>query len=291
MSPSIRSILKCSVTNAAGFTALEMLIGVMLMGLAVAATSGMFVASKRQMQAQQRQIETTTAARSTVDMIVRDLRLGGACMPVTGDFISLDGIDNGTTDEIVTRSGLTRPDLTCVTTVVPNNQSLTASATTFTVQGSDGFLAGMHVYIRHPDGEGEYFDITSVPSATQLGKTQTLTRDYPATSGIYAVDERRFYLDTFSSSHGLQPELMLQVGSKPPQQFAVGIEKLDVQYQLQRNCPPCDVITLPSSNAEWAIVDALVLSVTARSEQPDQSGNYYRRTVTVNVKPRNLLPK
>ena len=291
MSPSIRSIRKCSVTDAAGFTALELLIGVMLMGLAVAATSGMFVASKRQMQAQQRQLETTTAARATVDMIVRDLRLGGACMPVTGDFISLEGANNGQTDEIVTRSGLTRPDLTCVTTVIPNNQSLAANATTFTVQNSDGFTAGMHVYIRHPDGEGEYFDITSVPSATQLGKTAALTRDYPATSGIYAVDERRFYLDTFTDSHGTQPELMLQVGDKPPQQFAVGIEKLDIQYQLQRNCPPCDVINLPSSNAEWAIVDALVLNVTARSEQPDQSGNYYRRTVTVNVKPRNLLPK
>ena len=292
MSPSTRSTRKCSVTDAAGFTALELLIGVVLMGLAVAATSGMFVASKRQMQSQQRQIETTTAARATVDMIVRDLRLGGACMPVTGAFISLDGINNGQTDEIITRSGLTRPDLTCVTTVVPNNQTVTANATSFQVQSSDGFAAGMHVYIRHPDGEGEYFDITSVPSSTQLAKTQTLTRDYPATSGIYAVDERRFYLDTFTDLRGrTQPELMLQVGDKPPQQFAVGVEKLDVQYQLQRNCPPCDIINLPSSNAEWAIVDALVLNVTARSEQPDQSGSYYRRTVTVNVKPRNLLPK
>jgi hypothetical protein len=35
----------------------------------------------------------------------------------------------------------------------------------------------------------------------------------------------------------------------------------------------------------------LVLSVTARSELPDMSGNYYRRTMSVNVKPRNLLPK
>jgi len=266
--------------------------GVMLMGLAVAATSGMFVASKRQIQAQQRQIETTEAARASVDMIVRDLRLGGACLPVTGDFISLTGTNNGQTDQITTRTGLTRPDLSCVTTVVPTNQSIPAGATTFTVQSSDGFTSGMHVYIRHPDGEGEYFDITAVPSSTQLTKTQTLTRDYPATSGIYAIDERRFYLDTFTDAEGrTQPELMLQVGDKQPQSFAYGIEKLDIQYQLQRNCPPCDVVSLPSSNAEWAIVDALVLNVTARSEQPDQSGNYYRRTVSVNVKPRNLLPK
>ena len=81
------------------------------MGLAVAATSGMFLASKRQMVMQQRQLETTQAARAAVDMMVRDLRLGGACLPVTGDFISLDGTNTGQTDEIITRTGLTRPDL------------------------------------------------------------------------------------------------------------------------------------------------------------------------------------
>ena len=69
------------------------------------------------------------------------------------------------------------------------------------------------------------------------------------------------------------------------------IEKLDIRYQLQRNCPPCDVINVPGNNAEWSIVDTVLLTLTARSEQPDQSGTYYRRTVSVNVKPRNLLPR
>ena len=69
--------------------------GVVLMGIAVAATSGMFLAGKSQMQMQQRQLETTQAARAAIDMIVRDLRLGGACLPVTGEFISLEGINNG----------------------------------------------------------------------------------------------------------------------------------------------------------------------------------------------------
>ena len=76
-----------------------------------------------------------------------------------------------------------------------------------------------------------------------------------------------------------------------PQAFAVGIEQLDVRYQLQRNCPPCDEIALPSSNAEWAVVDSILLNLTARSQLPDKLGNYYRRAVTVSVKPRNLLPR
>jgi len=265
--------------------------GVMLMGLAVAATSGMFLASKRQMQMQQRQLETTEAARSAVDMIVRDLRLGGACLPVTGDFISLDGTDNGQTDEIVTRTGMTRPDLSCIRSSVPTGATVVAATAAMPVQASDGFAAGMHAYIRHPDGTGEYFDIASVDSQTQISKVQTLSRDYPATSGVYAIDERHFYLDTWASPNGPQPELMLQIGSQAPQSFAVGIEKLNIQYQLQQNCPPCDVVDLPNSDTQWAIVDSVLLTLTARSELPDTSGNYYRRTITVNVKPRNLLPQ
>jgi Tfp pilus assembly protein PilW len=265
--------------------------GVALMSIAVAATSGMFEASKFHMQMQERQLETTEAARAAADMIVRDLRLGGACMPVTGDFISLEGINNGTQDEIITRTGLTRPDLTCVSTVVPVGETVGAGSSAIPVQSTDGFLAGMRVYIRDPTGEGEYFDITSVNSATELGKGQTLSKDYPETSGIYTIDERRFYIDSWTDARGPQSELKIQVGAKEPHSFATGIERLDIKYQLQRNCPPCDVITLPSSNEEWAIVDAVVLSITARSQLPDNAGNYFRRTVSVNVKPRNLLPR
>jgi hypothetical protein len=265
--------------------------GVALMSIAVAATSGMFVAGKRHMAMQQRQLETTEVARAAVDMIVRDLRLGGACLPVTGVFIALEGIDSADRDEIITRTGLTRPDLSCIRTSVPTGEEVEADESTVPVQNSEGFAAGMRVYIRHPDGEGEYFDISSVSSATELRKSQTLSRDYPETSGVYAIDERRFYLDDVDTPAGTQSELLVQVGSAAPQSFAIGIEKLDIQYQMQRNCPPCDVIDVPANTEEWTIVDTVLLNVTARSQRPDQSGTYYRRTVAVNVKPRNLLPR
>src|SRR5512139_3080133 len=184
MSRSIRSTPKCAASDA-GFTAIELLMGIMLMGLAVVATSGMFVASKRHMQLQSREIETTQAARAAADMIIRDLRLGGACLPVTGDFISLDGTNNGTTDQIITRTGLTRPDLSCIRTSVPTGATVTAAGGVIDVDNSEGFAAGMHAYIRGPTGTGEYFDVTSVISPTQLGKSQTLSQDYPATSGVY----------------------------------------------------------------------------------------------------------
>jgi len=270
--------------------------GVMLMGLAVAATSGMFLASKRTMRLQGREIETTQAARSAIDMIVRDLRLGGACLPVTGDFISLDGLNNGNEDEITTRTGLTRPDLSCIRSTIPTNPAtlaapIAANATAIPVENSEGFASGMRAYIRHPDGEGEYFTVSAVPSTTQINKSAAWTRDYPATSGIYAIDERRFFIQWWTSPRGLQPELRIQVGSTPATSFAVGIEKLNIQYELRENCPACTVMNIPITNAQWSVVEKVKLSITARSELPDEDGTYYRRTVTVDVKPRNLLPQ
>ena len=265
--------------------------GVMLMGLAVTATSGMFLAAKWQMKMQQRQIETTQAARAGVDMIVRDLRLSGACLPATGDFIALAGTDAGETDTIVTRTGLTRPNLSCVRSTVPSGTVATRSSSTVPVESSQGFTAGMRAYIRHPDGSGEYFDVSAVNGPTEIGKAQLLSRDYPDGSGVYAVDERRFSIEPWSTPHGPEPELLLQIGSKPPQPFAAAVEKLDIHYELRRNCPPCDVVGLPNSGEEWALVDAVQLSLTARSELPDVKGDYYRRTVTVDVKPRNLMPR
>jgi hypothetical protein len=287
-----RSSASCALRRSRrGFSAIELLMGVLLMGLAVSATSGMFLAAKWHMQMQQRQLETTQAARAAVEMIVRDVRLGGACLPVTGDFIALEGTDAAQADTIITRTGLTRPDLSCVRSSVPAGATVARNDAAVPVENSEGFAAGMRAYIRHPDGSGEYFDVAAVSSPTELGKGQTLSRDYPETSGVYAVDERRFYLETWSTERGPESELMLQVGTHPPQPFAVGIEKLDLQYQLLRNCPSCDIVPLPRSNEEWAVVDAVVVSLTARSQLPDSVGNYYRRTVAVNVKPRNLLPK
>jgi hypothetical protein len=265
--------------------------GVMLMGIAVAATSGMFLAAKWQMQMHQRQLETSHAARAAADMMVRDLRLGGACLPVTGDFVALDGTDAETRDTITTRTGLTRPDLSCVRSAVPAGATVAMNGAAVPVENTDGFVPGMRAYIRHPNGSGEFFDVTEVPLATELAKGQSLSRDYPETSGVYAVDERRYYLETWSTDHGPESELMMQVGGKASQLFAVGIEQLDIRYQLQRNCPPCDVVPLPRSKREWTVVDAVAINLTARSQLPNAHGDYYRRTVAVSVKPRNLVPK
>ena len=275
-----------SAASVAGFSTIELLISMGIIGVAMAATSGMYLASRHRMRDQQLLIETTQAARASLDLMLRDLRLGGACLPVTGDFIALEGVDNGITDTVVTRTGLARSDLSCVRSATLGDTLATDA--TVAVENANGFEAGLRAYIRHPNGTGEFFTIDSVDAPNNtLYRSVTFGQDYPATSGVYGIDERRFQVD----SSGDVPVLTFQLNDGDPSPFAVGIESLDVHYQLKRNCPPCDQVDLPATAAEWAIVEQLFLTVTARSDKTGPNGDYFRRTLTVGVKPRNLLPR
>ncbi len=277
--------------NQSGVTALEMLISVLMMGMVISVTSGMFVASKGHIRTKSDEVETTQAARSALDVLVRDLRLGGACLPVTGEFISLAGSEAGDQDEITTRTGLTRPDLSCIrsaSTVMtqPGDPAIV-------IESTEGFEDGMHAYIRHPNGSGEFFDISTVVSSTSLGKAGALSQSYPPTSGVYAIDERRFFLTPVTHPGGtVRSHLMMQIGTGVPMSFAVGIERLNVEYQLGSNCnPTCNVVDLPQTIPEWQQVEQVHIGITARSNAPDAAGNYMERSVEVAVKPRNILPR
>ena len=286
MSRYTRSIRKF-VASPAGLSTLELVISVGIISIAMAATSGLFLAGRNFMRDQTLELETSQAARATIDLLLRELRLGGACLPVTGDFVSLDGIDSSERDSITSRTGLTRPNLSCISSAAAAD--FTAGTTTLTVGSANGFITGRRGYIRHPAGTGEYFDIVAVNTGTNtLTIDPGLSVDYPITSGIYEIDERSF---SINDDDPLNPVLEMRIDGGAPSQLATGIERLDIQYQLRRNCPNCDVVDIPTSDPEWAIVEQVFLEVTARSQRTGPNGDYYRRTIRVGVKPRNLLPR
>jgi hypothetical protein len=160
------------------------------------------------------------------------------------------------------------------------------------VETVDGFETGQLVYLRAPTNKGEYVKIASISDTSRSFTTQgILSHDYATGSGVYVVDERRFYINQWTSPRGVLPELMVQIDDEEPISFAVGIEKLNFEYQLRRNCPPCDVVDLPANEDEWSIVEQVFVTVTARSELKVENDDYYRRTIQVGVKPRNLLPR
>lgn len=275
--------------NERGNSLLELLVAVAITTLAISISSGLLSATRRTATQQELLTEASINLRTVLDTLVRDIRLAGACLPVTGDFIALDGTNSGDQDEIWIRTGLVRSDMSCIRTTTTSD--LVRTTNVIPVESVDGFAAGARVYIRGPAGNGEYFTITGVDSTNKrLSKTTPLGTDYPAGSGVYAIDERHYYLNLWNAPWGPTPELMLEVGGQTPQSFAVGVELLNFSYQLRRNCPPCDVTDLPASEDEWRLVEQVILEARVRSDRQGPDGTFLRRQASVNIKPRNLLP-
>ena len=270
-----------------GFSLVELLVATTVVSLVLAGGGALFVAGRNYMQDEILLIETTQGLRSTLETLARDLRLGGACLPLNGDFVSLDGTDAATTDTIVSRTGLVRPNLSCVQTALIADMG--TSSTTLRVDSVAGFAIGMRALIRHPNGSGESFTITGIIESTKrLQKLGSWSQSYPKTSGVYAVDERAYAVNT---SNPALPVLTMAANGSPPVPFAYGVENLSIQYQLARNCPPCDIVDAPTSTSDdWRLVNQLMITATVRSRTPGRNGQYFRRTETISAKPRNLLP-
>jgi prepilin-type N-terminal cleavage/methylation domain-containing protein len=276
--------------NRRGFSLIELLVAIGIASIMLATTTGFLGASRRFMRSQDLLIEASNNARAAIDVLVRDIRLAGACLPITGDFMSLDGTEGSDRDRIWTRTGLVRPDMSCVRTAT--RETIPAAGSNVRVDDVSGFTSGMRAYIRNASGDGDYFTITSVSSSTNtLGRSVSFSREYPTGSGVYAIDDRSYYITDWDAPWGQTPQLMLQVNGNTPQSFAIGIEKLDFRYQLRRNCPLCDIVNLPNGDNEWRLVERVLATVTARSDRKGPDGQYARRTLEVSIKPRNLLPQ
>lgn len=270
-----------SRANSSGFGHVELLVAVAITAIGIALASGLTLAGQEHIRQQERELEATHAGRVALDTILRELRLGGACLPETGEFISLEAADGGDRDELVTRYGRTTSEMSCIQTTVET--AVAAAATSLPVTDPDGFSAGDYVYIRHTNGSGEYAVVATVDSANRiLLIDRPVSASYPVSSGVYAIDERRFFIDDAEEP---APRLMFQISGADPQPFALGIEALDVEYELADGT----VVDQPANDQEWRSLRRLHVSLTARSVLPDRNGDYYHRSQTVTIKPRNLI--
>ena len=121
-----------------------------------------------------------------------------------------------------------------------------------------------------------------------LPKSTALSQGYLAGSGVYAIDERSYAIDT---SNTALPVLTLAINGAAPMPFGDGIENLQVQYQLARNCTTtCDVVDLPADDSEFALVKQIYITLSARSRTTQRNGQYFRISRGAAAKPRNLLP-
>jgi hypothetical protein len=260
------------------------LVSTMLGGIALAAAATFFASQARVQVGQGYRVEQDQAIRASLDNVTRDLRLAGACLPVTGGFIALAGTDGGADPDTVTaRAGIVRDDLSCVVTAL---SALTAGGTsTLPVTSEAGFLPDMLVYLRHPGGNGQFTFVSDVSAGT-IEIADATVQDYPVGTGVFAVDERVYQVDPA----GAMPRLTLSVDRAAPDDFAAGIRDFQVRYVLQRNCPPCDVVDLPADDATWRLVNEVIVTATADTVNAVRPEDQVTVVETSRAKPRNLLP-
>ncbi len=252
-------------------------------GIAAMAVAQFFAIQAHKARGTGFRTELQQALRSSVDTITRDLRLAGACLPSDGDFVALDGTDGPGSDTLVIRAGIVRADLSCIVTAL---SALTnAGSTSLQVGSNAGFTPGMRVYVRHPGGAGQFSFVASTP-ANRVVLADAAAMDYPVGSGLFAVDERAYTIDT----SGPVPMLTLTVDQGVPQAFAAGMTDLQVRYILERNCPSCDVVDLPPDDATWRLVNQVLVTPTAETVGASRPEDQVTLTETSRAKPRNLLP-
>lgn len=275
-----------------GYTLAEVLVALAVGStVAIAATSG-YVFATRGWQDQRQRLDTQQNLRRAVDMLSREVRLAGACLPdagpADGSIRPLDGADSDAADTITVRA-----NVRCAIGTLQSPAN--AGATSLNLDTVANFVAGMQAYILSSDTTyGEFVLVGSVnepASRLVLGTPITNPLGYPRGSTVYGAESQTYAID----SSGAVPILTVTPSLGTAQPAVAGIERLNVRYVLDRpytggcvaNADGFCVVELPAG-AEWSSVRAVQLDLGARSAVP-LAGGFYRLGQVIQVKPRNLL--
>lgn len=283
---SRRSSRRCADGRpAAGFSLVELLVVVGVLGTVMLGVVQFFSHQAHGMRRNAFRIETQQALRGALDAIARDVRLAGACLPTDGAYVAIEGTSDAQGDSITVRTGLTRDNLSCISSFTTANAA--SGTSTFQVNDGSDFVTDKLAYVRDPNGSGEFFRVTG-HGPTSVSVSPGSGQIYPSGSRVYAVDERMYTLDSTLDP----PVLFLTVDQQTPQPFAAGIRMLDILYVLDRNCPTCDVVDPPDADetATWWLVNEVIVSARAETVGGVLESDDAIMQQTVRAKPRNLMP-
>jgi type II secretory pathway pseudopilin PulG len=269
------------ISGQLGYTVVELLVAMMLSAVVMSMAVSDFGFTVHMRRDLDLLVETQHGLRSALAEITQELRQAGACLPTTGDFISLGGKNDGEHDRLTVRIGKVDDDVVCIRTVVV--ETAVAGTSTLVVQDSSRFEPDEWVYLRSATGTGQTARVASVTSSA-LVIDGSLDVDYTDGSGVFAIEERAYGIDASSA----YPMLTVAIDGEDPQPLVGGVEKLDVEYLLTP-CPPCDPVAEPADGDQWHQVREVAVRVGVISSVPNHQGDYVRLTGTTNIKPRNLL--
>lgn len=171
----------------AGFTLVEMLVTIAILGFAMAAIVGLYQATQRTTSFALAGEDAQTSTRAALDLIVNDLRLinAGRSMPASPSGF----ITTATATSITFLGDVNQDTLDLTDPKNPKDATTTganAGATTITVSSATGFAPGKWLYVA--DGSiDENVQITGV-AGTTLALAAGLGKSYPANSIVRSVE-------------------------------------------------------------------------------------------------------
>lgn len=271
----------------AGFSLVELLVTLFISSAMMVATANFFSMTVATTHDMELQTETQQGLRALFSLVTQELRQAGACLPENGQFIALDGANSGDQDSFTLRIGQTNPDtLACIR--AGTTQAANAGNTVLTVGSGQGsqFAGVQYVYITPNGATGDFYPVAG-RSATTITLAAGLNGSHPAGSGIFAVEERTYEIQTLNE----RPVLTVAMDGGSAQPLVDGVEKFNIRYLLA----PCTLsgcaesVDLPADNAEWAQVRQVEIAAEVSSRKERRDGQLTVESGEGTVKPRNLL--
>jgi type II secretory pathway pseudopilin PulG len=312
MSPK-RFSAHSSRASDAGFSLSEVLVGLTIASVVILGVGASFVFMTRASTDHQARIQAQQSLRDAVADISRELRIAGACMPLSSqppiapNFQPVGGA-SGTNDSLTVTA-----NPRCAQAVVTSNCN---NCTSISVDNTTNFVNGMWGFIVY-NGVGQYFNIQTVTGGAPGSLTVNLSTPintglYPAaSSSVYGADQRTFAVSSACTGCGGIPTLTLQMLGGTTVPLVAGIDTLKVQYILNRkySTAPTEctaqtggttslcVVNLPTQSpsvtGDWQLVRALTLTLDARSatvvRASGSADGFYHLGGSFEISPRNFL--
>ena len=280
--PSIRK----SPRNApAGFSLVELLVTLLIASVMMTVMTGFFRASVGTRHDMGLQTEAQQGLRAIFELVTQELRQAGACLPQTGQFIILAGVDNGDLDELTLRIGRTDEDtLRCVK--AGTTEAVTSGTVLQLGAGEGDLFAGAALAYVTPNGAiGNFYSIVAHTSdSVTIDDSVTL----PVGAGVYAVDERVYRAETMNGRDVLS--VTIDGGQAYP--LVEGVKEFNVIYWLEAvdpDDPMVDQSYPPDNDADWRRVRMLTIAGDVEARDHKRDGGTMHEEGHTDVKPRNLL--
>jgi type II secretory pathway pseudopilin PulG len=269
---------KDSRRRQAGFTIVELMVGLLASAILTYAAFSLYLTQHKQMLVQDEIADLQANIRASAETLASALRKGGYNLP--GNlFNAIETSDSNPDTVVVTfdTGGLVNVTL---------RYDMADPTDEIRCQTSDDVSAlsdGDWVFIFDPGTEtGEFFEATRVlagPPRIQHS-SMALSTAYPAGSWLLKIARIKFYVDQSDSTRS---DMKIQLYGKPPQTFAENIIDLNFRYFLANGA----IVTQTATPDQIRMVEIDVLGRTA-SADTDFAEPYRTRNFTLRVKVRNL---